>query len=57
MEGVPHPAATPSAVRAQPIRHISRDYSYVLAELRRVAVVISIIIGGLMGTAVALRWF
>jgi hypothetical protein len=48
--------ASPTA-HAQATRHVARDYSYVLTELRRVAVVVLFIIGGLIGTAAALRWF
>ena len=36
-------------------RHISRDYSYVPGELKRIAITVGIIIAGLIGAAIALR--
>jgi hypothetical protein len=36
-------------------RHISRDYSYVHGELRRIAITMGIIIAGLIAAAIALR--
>ena len=36
-------------------RHISRDYSYVPGELKRIVITVGIIIAGLIGTAIALR--
>jgi len=36
-------------------RHISRDYSYVTGELKRIAITVGFIIAGLIGVAVALR--
>jgi len=36
-------------------RHISRDYSYVPGELKRIAITVGIIIAGLVGAAIALR--
>lgn len=36
-------------------RHISRDYSYVPGELKRIAITVGVIIAGLIGTAIALR--
>ena len=36
-------------------RHISRDYSYVPGELKRIAITVGIIVAGLIGTAIALR--
>ena len=36
-------------------RHISRDYSYVPGELKRIAITVGVIIAGLIGAAIALR--
>jgi hypothetical protein len=36
-------------------RHISRDYSYVPGELKRIAITVGIIVAGLIGAAIALR--
>jgi hypothetical protein len=36
-------------------RHISRDYSYVPGELKRIAITVGVIIAGLVGAAIALR--
>ena len=36
-------------------RHISRDYSYVPGELKRIAITVGFIIAGLIGAAIALR--
>ncbi|MFQ6019406.1 MAG: hypothetical protein ACE5KW_01465 [Dehalococcoidia bacterium] len=41
----------------QSVRHIARDYSYVVIELRRIVPVIAIIIGGLIVAVALLRWF
>jgi len=38
------------------IRHITRDHRYVLTELRRIAATIFVVIGGLILTAVFMRW-
>jgi hypothetical protein len=48
--------AVPLAVASQSTRHVARDYSYVLVELRRIALVIAIIVVGLIVAAAALRW-
>jgi hypothetical protein len=46
------------AVTAAPqtVRHIARDYSYVVSELRRIAPIIAVIIAGLILAAAFLRW-
>ena len=52
------PAVTMAAAEPAPRseeRHITRDYSYVLAEVRRVAVIAGFIVAGLILTAVFLR--
>jgi hypothetical protein len=36
-------------------RHISRDYSYVPGELKRIAITMGVIIAGLIGAAIVLR--
>ena len=51
------PAAAASTAASSTARHVSRDYSYVLVELRRIALVIAIIVVGLLGATAALRWF
>ncbi len=38
-------------------KHVVRDYSYVVVELRRVALVMAFIIAGLFVAAATLRWF
>jgi len=42
------------ATKAAP-RHISRDYSYVPGELKRIAITMGVIIAGLIGAAIVLR--
>lgn len=49
-------SSTLTAVRQQEGKHIPRDYSYVLGEVKRIAVVVPFIIGSLIVTAVFLRW-
>jgi len=46
--------AADTATKAAP-RHISRDYSYVGGELRRIAITMAVILAGLIGAAIALR--
>jgi hypothetical protein len=56
---VPPQATAPATDRAAPgpvIRHITRDHRYVLAELRRIAATITVVIGGLILAAVFMRW-
>ena len=36
-------------------RHISRDYSYVPGELKRIAITVGFIVAGLIAVAIALR--
>ena len=43
-----------AATKAAP-RHISRDYSYVGGELRRIAITMGVILAGLIGAAIVLR--
>ena len=45
---------TGAAPKAAP-RHISRDYSYVPGELKRIAITVGVIVAGLIGAAIALR--
>jgi hypothetical protein len=45
-------ATTPTKAAA---RHIVKDYSYVLGELRRIMIVLLVIVAGLVAAAVALR--
>ncbi len=49
------PPPSRSASPRAPSRHMDRDYSHVLAELRRVAIIGAIIFAGLAVAAVALR--
>jgi hypothetical protein len=37
------------------VRHISKDYTYIFGELRRIAIILSVIVAGLVAAAVALR--
>lgn len=37
-------------------RHVARDYSYVIVELRRIALVMAFIMAGLFVAAATLRW-
>ncbi len=46
--------STSSTPKAAP-RHISRDYSYVPGELKRIAITVGVIVAGLIGAAIALR--
>ena len=49
----PAPAAVPiERGPARPEKHISRDYSYVLGEVRLIAILVAFIVGGLVITAV-----
>lgn len=55
-ERAPRRVSAPSAtVTKTASRHISRDYSYVPGELKRIAITVGIIIAGLIGAAIALR--
>jgi hypothetical protein len=45
-------ATTPTKAAA---RHIVKDYSYVLGELRRIMIIMLVIVAGLVAAAVALR--
>ncbi|MGD0204896.1 MAG: hypothetical protein ABSB57_00380 [Dehalococcoidia bacterium] len=45
-------ATTPTKAGA---RHIVKDYSYVLGELRRIMILMFVIVAGLVAAAVALR--
>jgi hypothetical protein len=45
-------ATTPAKAAA---RHIVKDYSYVLGELRRIMILMLVIVAGLVAAAVALR--
>jgi hypothetical protein len=47
--------ASPSAASGASSRHVARDYSYVLVELRRIAITGAIIVAGLAVAAVLLR--
>jgi hypothetical protein len=47
------PVATTSAKPA--VRHIGKDYSYIFGELRRIAIILSVIVAGLVAAAVVLR--
>jgi hypothetical protein len=38
--------------RSSEVRHIGRDHSYVRGELRRIALMVAFIIGGLLITAI-----
>jgi hypothetical protein len=38
--------------RSSQVRHIGRDYSYVRGELRRIALMVAFIVGGLLITAI-----
>lgn len=58
-EGIETPAPPPTTARlaveeeraAEP-RHITRDYSYVMGELRRIAIIVAFIVAGLVITAI-----
>jgi hypothetical protein len=53
---VPRRVSTSSATATKAAsRHISRDYSYVPGELKRIAITMGVIIAGLIGAAIALR--
>ena len=47
----PAPAAFTGERSSEP-RHISRDYSYVVSDLRRIALIVAFIIAGLVITAI-----
>ncbi len=47
----PAPAAFAGERTPEP-RHISRDYSYVVSDLRRIALIVAFIIAGLVITAI-----
>jgi len=59
-QGVVAPASPPGAAVVIPVRdererppsHINRDHSYVLADLRRVALIVGFIMAGLILTAI-----
>ena len=55
-QGAPRRVSSPTAMatKAAP-RHISRDYSYVPGELKRIAITMGVIIAGLIGAAIVLR--
>jgi len=44
-----------SSTARGPARHIGRDYSYVLGEVRRIAIIMAIVIAGLIAAAIILR--
>ena len=44
-----------SSTARAPARHIGRDYSYVLGEVRRIAIIMAIVIAGLIAAAIILR--
>ncbi len=46
---------SPSAASGVSVRHVARDYSYVLGELRRIVITGAIIVAGLAVAAVILR--
>jgi hypothetical protein len=51
----PLPATAPVVVqqeRSAQGRHIVRDHTYILGELRRIALIVAIIVGGLVITAI-----
>ncbi len=53
----PPPVAPPIPVARDPERpsqaqHIARDYSYVIADLRRIAIIVAFIVVGLVITAI-----
>ncbi len=51
----PPPPAAPAAFageRSHEPRHISRDYSYVISDLRRIALIVAFIIAGLVIAAI-----
>lgn len=51
----PRPASAPVAAapeRSSHVRHITRDHSYVLGELRLIALLMAFIVGGLVITAI-----
>ncbi len=51
----PPPPPAPAAIaeeRSPEPRHISRDYSYVVSDLRRIALIVAFIIAGLVITAI-----
>ena len=56
---VPEPPRAPRTAGTETIagKHVARDYSYVIVELKRVALVIAFIIAGLFVAAASLRWF
>ncbi len=47
----PAPAAFAGERSSEP-RHISRDYSYVVSDLRRIAIIVAFIIAGLVVAAI-----
>jgi len=49
-------APTLTALRQTEVRHVTRDYSYVMGELRRIVLLVAFIVVSLMLTAVFLRW-
>ncbi len=57
-DAAPRPASVPTltAVRQTETRHVTRDYSYVIGEVRRIVLLIAFIIFSLVLTAVFLRW-
>ena len=48
----PVPPPAPPRERASEVRHIARDHSYVLGEIRRSGILVAFIIGGLVITAI-----
>ena len=55
-EAAPRRASAPTAPATKTAsRHISRDYSYVRGELRRIAITMGVIVAGLIAVTIALR--
>ncbi|MGQ9572927.1 MAG: hypothetical protein ACUVV3_07060 [Dehalococcoidia bacterium] len=51
----PAGSAAAAASTKSAARHIAKDYSYVLGELRRIAIIVLAIVAGLVAAAIALR--
>jgi len=53
---VPAGGSSVAATSTKPAaRHITKDYSYIFGELRRIAITMLVIVAGLVAAAVALR--
>jgi hypothetical protein len=53
---VPTGGSSVAASSAKPTaRHIAKDYSYVLGEVRRIVIIMLVIVAGLVAAAVVLR--